>query len=133
MASPPTTPSKRAELHKQGYSVAVYDARFAKPVDIDLIRSLIEAGTPILTIEDHALIGGFGTCVLEACHEAHLDTRAIHRLGLPDRWIYQGARADQLAEAGIDPTSIARKVRELLDQPSAPHDAPLNTAKRESV
>ncbi|MFW6061067.1 MAG: 1-deoxy-D-xylulose-5-phosphate synthase, partial [Phycisphaeraceae bacterium] len=59
----------RDQLHKQGYAVAVHDARFAKPVDIELIRTLIESGTPILTVEDHARIGGFGTCVLEACNE----------------------------------------------------------------
>ncbi len=105
----------REELAKQGYSVAVYDARFAKPVDIELIGELVEAGTPIITVEDHALIGGFGACVLEACNDQGLDTRKIHRLGLPDRWIYQGSRSAQQAEAGIDAPSIARKVREVLD------------------
>ncbi|MEX2387760.1 MAG: 1-deoxy-D-xylulose-5-phosphate synthase [Phycisphaeraceae bacterium] len=106
----------RDELAKQGYSVAVYDARFAKPVDVDLVGKLVKAGVPILTVEDHAVIGGFGACVLEACHEAGIDTRTIHRLGLPDGWIYQGSRGDQLAEAGIDPAGIARRVRQVLDK-----------------
>ena len=105
----------RQELASQGYSVAVYDARFAKPVDIELLAELIDSGTPILAVEDHALIGGFGACVLEACNEKGLDTRRIFRLGLPDRFIYQGSRASQQAEAGIDATAIARKVREVLD------------------
>ncbi|MAE61400.1 MAG: 1-deoxy-D-xylulose-5-phosphate synthase, partial [Planctomycetaceae bacterium] len=51
----------RTELQTQGYAVAVYDARFAKPIDIDLINELIESHTPILTLEDHALTGGFGS------------------------------------------------------------------------
>lgn len=107
--------SARQELEQQGYSVAVYDARFAKPVDIQLIRSLLEAGTPILTLEEHHLIGGFGSAVLEACNEHGLNTTAVHRLGLPDGWIYQGGRGQQLAETGLDAAGIARKVREILD------------------
>lgn len=106
----------RQKLAEQGYSVAVYDARFAKPVDIELITKLIEAGTPILTVEDHALVSGFGSCVLEAAHEAKLNTSLIHRIGLPDRWIYQGGRGGQLAEAGIDAEGIARSVRDILDR-----------------
>jgi 1-deoxy-D-xylulose-5-phosphate synthase len=102
-------------LAEQGYSIAVYDARFAKPVDSELFRSLIEAGTPIVTVEDHARIGGFGTCVVEACNEMGLSTAGITRLGLPDHWIYQGSRGGQLAEAGIDADSIARTVRHALD------------------
>ncbi|MHC4994688.1 MAG: 1-deoxy-D-xylulose-5-phosphate synthase, partial [Planctomycetota bacterium] len=45
----------RQNLAAQGYNVAVYDARFAKPVDAELLEKLVESGTPILTIEDHAL------------------------------------------------------------------------------
>jgi len=106
----------RATLAEQGYRVAVYDARFARPVDIELVQELIEAGTPIITVEDHAVIGGFGACVLEACNERGLPTQHIRRLGLPDRWIYQGSRSGQLAEVGLDVDSIARAVRELLDR-----------------
>ena len=105
----------REELAKQGYSVAVYDGRFAKPVDGDLIQQLLEAGTPILTVEDHTLIAGFGAGVLEAAAERRLDTRLIHRIGLPDSWVYQGSRGGQQSEVGIDAAGIARKVREVLD------------------
>lgn len=105
----------REELATQGYSVAVYDARFAKPVDADMVQQLIEARTPILTVEDHHTIGGFGAAVLEAAAERRLDTRYIHRIGLPDAWIYQGSRSGQLAEAGIDAAGIARTVRQVLD------------------
>jgi 1-deoxy-D-xylulose-5-phosphate synthase len=105
----------RETLAEAGYSVAVYDARFAKPVDIDLIRDLVHSGTPVLTVEDHQLTGGFGACVLEACHEQGLATQSIHRLGLPDRWIYQGSRSEQQAEAGIDADSIAREAVRVLE------------------
>ncbi len=110
----------RKQLHQQGYNVSVYDARFAKPIDKGLIRELIEAGRPIVTVEDHAAIGGFGTCVVEAADEMGLDTRKITRMGLPDRWIYQDSRANQLAEAGIDTAGIARTVRSILENGHAP-------------
>ncbi len=104
----------RETLAEDGISASVYDARFAKPVDVELITRLAKAGVPILTVEDHASIGGFGTCVLEAAHRAGLDARQIHTIGLPDRFIPQGSRGGQLAEAGIDADGIARKARETL-------------------
>ena len=104
----------REMLGRDGRSVAVYDARFAKPVDLELIRRLIESDVPILTVEDHHSIGGFGACVLEACNDAGLPTDAIFRLGLPDSWIYQGSRSEQLAEAGIDADAIAERARGIL-------------------
>jgi 1-deoxy-D-xylulose-5-phosphate synthase len=119
----------REALEQEGISASVFDARFAKPVDIDLVQLLIESGTPIITVEDHAVIGGFGACVLEACNDRHLSTDQIHRLGLPDRWIYQGSRGEQQAEAGIDADSIAAKAREIVAatkaNKSSVHPAPL--------
>ncbi len=104
----------REALAEAGLSVAVYDARFAKPVDIDLVTRLAAAGTPILTVEDHHRSGGFGAAVLEACNDRGIATERIHRLGLPDAWIYQASRAIQLDEAGISADGIARAAREIL-------------------
>jgi 1-deoxy-D-xylulose-5-phosphate synthase len=95
------------ELALDGIKADVYDARFAKPVDIDLIAGLVARGVPIVTIEDHSIRGGFGSCVLEACNDRRLETRGITRMAMPDGWIYQGERKEQLAEVGLDPASIA--------------------------
>jgi 1-deoxy-D-xylulose-5-phosphate synthase len=102
------------ELALEGINADLYDARFAKPVDIDLVASLVARGVPIVTIEDHSIRGGFGACVLEACNERGIDTRLITRMAMPDGWIYQGERKEQLAEVGLDPASIAAKVREIV-------------------
>ena len=110
----------RKALHQQGYNVSVYDARFAKPIDRDLIRELIESGRPIITVEDHAVVGGFGSCVLEAAADMGLDTRQLFRMGLPDRYIYQDSRGNQLSEAGIDAGGIERAVRSILETGQAP-------------
>ncbi|MGD1917036.1 MAG: 1-deoxy-D-xylulose-5-phosphate synthase [Phycisphaerales bacterium] len=95
-------------------NVAVYDARFAKPVDRSLIRQLVEANVPILTVEEHTLPGGFGTAVLEAIEEMGQKNASVRRVGMPDRWIKQDGRGAQLAEAGLDAAGIERDLRALL-------------------
>ncbi|MDA0214880.1 MAG: 1-deoxy-D-xylulose-5-phosphate synthase [Planctomycetota bacterium] len=97
------------------YAVELYDGRFAKPIDEELLRRLLTAGTPIITVEDHSIRGGFGAAVLETCNALGLDTRLVTRMALPDQWIYQGERKEQLAEAGIDGAAIARTVRAILE------------------
>jgi len=112
------------QLHRQGYDIDLYDARFAMPVDIDLVKYLVESGIKVLTIEDHALAGGFGANVLEACNDRGLPTHGITRLGHPKRWAYQDSRGKQLAQAGLDATGIARMCREILsDHTPADHAA----------
>ncbi|MBL9000507.1 MAG: 1-deoxy-D-xylulose-5-phosphate synthase [Phycisphaerae bacterium] len=109
--TPAFTALSAAESLRTHMRVAVYDARFAKPLDLHLIRHLLSSRVPILTIEDHGLIGGFGAAVLEAAQEMGLDTSLITRLGLPDRWIYQDSRSKQLAEVGLDESGIASALR----------------------
>ena len=105
------------ELAAEGIEVDLYDARFAKPIDSALLKTLVSKGIPILTVEDHSIRGGFGSCVLEACNEHGLDARQIHRLAMPDSWVYQAERSEQLAEVGLDASSIASKVRALISAP----------------
>jgi len=93
------------------YRVGVWDARFAKPVDDALVRALLTRGIPVVTVEDHALIGGFGAAVLESAAAHGLDASRVLRLGLPDSWILQDPRSSQKREAGIDAAGIARAVR----------------------
>jgi 1-deoxy-D-xylulose-5-phosphate synthase len=92
--------------------VSVYDARFAKPVDRELIRNVLEQGIPILTLEDQSVVGGFGTAVIEAASEMGLDAGLVTRLGLPDRWVYQDSRAKQMTEIGMDVPGVVRSLRE---------------------
>ncbi|NIM00353.1 MAG: 1-deoxy-D-xylulose-5-phosphate synthase [Acidobacteria bacterium] len=120
----------REQLEARGYKIAVYDARFAKPIDVELIKGLIASGVPILTVEDHMAMGGFGTCLIEACNEHGLPTQSVHRLGLPDRWIYQGGRAEQQREAGIDADGIVRKLTSVLEAPALPAAAPMDDRSR---
>ena len=108
-----------------GVPPTVVNARFAKPLDVDLLEQLAATHEVIVTIEDHALEGGFGSAVVEALPGA---AARIERIGIPDRFIQHGRRDLLLAEAGVTPAAAAAAalgaLRErLLDQRSRHHDA----------
>mgnify|MGYP002624020190 CR=1 FL=1 len=107
------------ELEQQGYDIALYDARFAKPIDIELFSKLVALGSPVLTVEDHTLAGGLGAAVLEGLNDRRLPTDLIYRAAMPERWFGQDSRGNQLADAGLDAAGIARRIRAILDERNA--------------
>jgi len=115
------------------YNIAHYDARFAKPVDSQLIRELLSRNIPILTLEDHTIIGGFGTSVLECAQEYKLDASRVVRHGIPDQWVHQDSRNDQLAEVGLDTTGIARMIRHAADPESNEPFSPKLTTSHQVI
>ena len=103
-------------LAETGVEIAVVNARFAKPIDRDMVEAAFSAGGPIVTVEDHSVSGGFGSAVLETAQEMGSASTRIARLGMPsDRFIVHGPRGGQLAECGIDATGIAATVQRLLE------------------
>jgi 1-deoxy-D-xylulose-5-phosphate synthase len=106
-----------------GIEAAVYSARFVKPLDDRLIEELIASGGPVLTVEDHAAAGGFGSAVMELAGARGLDARNVRVLGLPDRFIAHAKRSQQLAEAGLDAKSLATAMRRCAAGRPVPHPA----------
>jgi len=99
-------------LERDDIFVTVVNARFAKPIDQDMVTTAVTRGSPVLTIEEHSVAGGFGSAVLETANRLGLPTETITRLGLgAERFYEHGSRAVQLAEAGIDSTGICTAVR----------------------
>lgn len=99
-------------LDQEDIYVSVVNARFAKPVDEDMLTTAVTRGTPVVTVEEHSVAGGFGSAVLEAANRLGLPTDAIIRLGLAaERFYEHGARPAQLAEAGIDAAGVAATLR----------------------
>ncbi|NDC39928.1 MAG: 1-deoxy-D-xylulose-5-phosphate synthase, partial [Proteobacteria bacterium] len=99
-------------LEKQGYSVTVADARFAKPIDAELIESLASAHRLLLTVEEGS-IGGFGSHVVQYLSQAGLLERenfAFRSLFLPDYFIEHNSPKAQLSEAGLDADGIVKAV-----------------------
>jgi 1-deoxy-D-xylulose-5-phosphate synthase len=101
-----------AELRGEGLEVAVVNARFVKPLDAGLLER-IEAAPWTVTVEENALPTGFGSGVLEAVNDAAVEAGPIVRLGLPDRFVEHGERAELLSSLGIDAAGIAATCRRL--------------------
>ncbi|MBO5834978.1 MAG: 1-deoxy-D-xylulose-5-phosphate synthase [Bacteroidales bacterium] len=92
-------------------SVAVYNFRFVKPLDEELIEEIGKNFKKIITIENACVKGGFGTAVMEALQEKgyHLQWKAM---GLPDRFIEHANVAQQHTDCGIDEASIRQSILE---------------------
>ena len=102
-------------LAASGLAVSVVDARFAKPLDEELIVAEGRRAGRLLTVEEGCLPGGFGSGVLELLERRGLvaDGIVVRRLGLPDQFVTHGDAPKQRAELGIDAEGIARACREL--------------------
>ena len=100
--------------------VEVVDARFCKPLDDAMLRRVLSLGVPVVTLEDHAAAGGFGSAVLGHANAANLPTDHLTVLGHPDRLIGHMGRNEQLAEAGLDAEGIERTLRLTLEENKAP-------------
>ncbi len=101
-------PSIRAaeRLEKEGISVMVVNARFIKPLDHNLISSVALTVPRIITIEDNALQGGFGSAVLEFLNEVEVNNVTVRRLGIPDAFIEQGQQNELRKIYGLDEEGI---------------------------
>lgn len=93
-------------LSRKGFSVGVVNARFVKPLDAELIRSVANKTGRIVTVEENALQGGFGSAVLEMLYDGGMQDVKVRRLGIPDRYIEQGSQAQLRKDVGIDAEGI---------------------------
>jgi 1-deoxy-D-xylulose-5-phosphate synthase len=114
---------KAAErLTSEGVSTAVVNARFAKPLDQELITSVAKRVRYVVTVEEGAKMGGFGSAVLEALSEAGVTNVTTKVLGLPDWYIEQGPQ-DLLRERyGLTTEGIYQSVKELIGKAPATAD-----------
>ncbi|MBW8059783.1 MAG: 1-deoxy-D-xylulose-5-phosphate synthase [Solirubrobacterales bacterium] len=99
----------------------VADARFAKPLDAELLERLALGHDLVVTVEENVLPGGFGSAVLEHLEDAFADRpgeRArLLRIGLPDRYVTHGKPALLREEAGLTGESVAERVLAALRSP----------------
>lgn len=104
-------------LERQGISAGVVDARFVKPLDEEALVAAGQKVKCIVTLEENALIGGFGEGVLEALnrHGALRHCRVLN-LGIPDKFVLHGKRELLLRDLKLDPEGVAETVKKELDQ-----------------
>jgi 1-deoxy-D-xylulose-5-phosphate synthase len=104
------------QLREDGLDVGVINARFVKPLDTAAILNAIGTSSFVLTVEEGALAGGFGSAVLEAAADAGVAAGHVRRLGIPDRFIEHGERGELLADLGLDVDGIVRAAREMASR-----------------
>ncbi len=103
-------------LSRRGVQAAVVNARFVKPLDVELLASLAAETGAVVTVEEHAVQGGFGSAVLESLAGRGLARAAVRLLGLPDEFIPHCDRRATLAALGLDAAGIARAALEAIQQ-----------------
>jgi 1-deoxy-D-xylulose-5-phosphate synthase len=100
-------------LAREGVAAAVINARFAKPLDGAMIAQYARSAEILLTLEDHALAGGFGSAVLEEINRLGLSTPVV-RIGWPDQFIEHGKVEDLRRKYGLTAEAALAQVREHL-------------------
>lgn len=104
---------RRRIAARTGRTIAVINARFAKPLDARLIETEWRRQPVLFTLEDHASACGFGSAVAElglTRLRGRVDARRLCILAVPDRFIDHGERCEQLAAAGLDLTALEVRV-----------------------
>ena len=108
------------KLEGEGIAAAVINARFVKPLDVEMLEFFARSVEVILTLEDHVLRGGFGSAVLEELNNLGLTTPVV-RVGWPDQFIEHGKQDPLRAKYGITAEAALEKLRPYLKlrQPQA--------------
>jgi len=105
-----------ALLSEHGLAATVADARFAKPLDGELVERLATEHELVVAIEENVLAGGFGSAVLEHLEDAvaPAERARVLRIGLPDRYVTHGKPALLREEVGLTGAAVAERVRATL-------------------
>ena len=101
------------QLEQEDIRVGHYDMRYAKPLDVDLIDEICQKYAHIVTLEDGAKLGGFGSAIAEYLAEKR-DSPTLTIMGLPDRIIEHGTQEELHAEVGIDAKALVEVVKQKL-------------------
>jgi len=97
-----------------GIRVSVVNARFVKPLDKELICRVAQRSKYVITVEEHALQGGFGSAVLECLSDEDIRPQAIRRIGIPDHFIDQGPQDLLRQKYGITAGRIVAEAKDLI-------------------
>jgi len=105
-----------AELEKEGLSLAVINARFARPLDAEAILPYAQKGNAVITVEEGVVSGGFGSAVRELLdRECRFDIRFL-AVGLPPE-VYPLGKADEIRKVyGLDAAGLADRIRRFFGE-----------------
>ena len=99
-------------LSKSGIHAAVWNCASVKPLDVEALSSFSPA--PVFTVEEHSILGGFGSAVAEFVSSRFSPPR-VHRLGIPDEFLHDtGEQHESRIHCGIDSAGIVKAVTAAL-------------------
>lgn len=104
------------KLDEEGMRCTVINARWAKPLDEELFCVLAAEKQFVVTVEDSALMGGFGSAVAELFVERKMPQVRMLRIGVPDRLIPHGAPSLLLAKFGLDADGIFNRIKSFINE-----------------
>lgn len=104
------------KLAKEGISVGVYNMRFVKPLDEKLLHEIMQSFDKVITLEDGAVTGGFGSAILEF-NARHGYAPKVRMLGVPDAFIEHGSVSELHKLCGYDTKGITKAIKELTKHP----------------
>ena len=105
----PTALAVREQLKEMHYQCSLINARFAKPLDEELLLSLSEDHKLLVTIEENVITGGFGQQVTQFLTDTGQEIKVL-QIALPDHFIEQGSVGKLREENGLDASSIVKKI-----------------------
>jgi 1-deoxy-D-xylulose-5-phosphate synthase len=105
-------------LREHGVEATVINARFAKPLDTELILPLAQQIGRVVTFEEGCIDGGFGTAVLEALMEANILV-PVKRIGVPDLLVEHATPEESKASLGLTPAQMSETILKLVKKPEA--------------
>jgi len=97
-------------LEKEGIDAGIFNMRFLKPIDNELLHHIFKNYQKIITIEDGVITGGLGSAVMEFAVDNNYHNTIV-RMGVPDRFIEQGSIEELQKECGFDVDSIIETAR----------------------
>ena len=101
------------QLEKEEIETAIYDMRFLKPIDEEILHQVFKNHKKIITVEDGTITGGLGSAVIEFKNEYNYSV-TVKRLGIPDKFIAQGTPEELYHICGYDADGIKKAVLEII-------------------
>ena len=102
------------ELALKGIEATVVNARFAKPLDSELITRIASRIKNFVTVEENTLNGGFGSNVIELLQKSKMSDIQVRNIGIPDEFVEQGNQALLRSQYGLDAKGITQQVLTLF-------------------
>ncbi len=101
-------------LNEQGLSIGLVNMRFAKPVDVDMLKTIASKKVPVFSYENHQKMGGFGSAILEACAENDIHFPSFTMIGVEDIFVEHGSQKEVYRHLEIDGQGVAGRIMKKL-------------------